>query len=263
MRIRLPVVVLLVLTVAAACSHPVDPAFTFTALQLGKLVAGLPPADRAAVLAEPGAFLRLAAGALDAPAGALVLADKNHALPDGWEPTDLVPLDPAAVHLARGSLELRSVAVADLVEMSRAARADGVELAVSSTWRSYGYQLTLWQHSTEAIGATQTARELAEPGHSQHQLGTAVDFGTIDASFADTPASAWLRVNAWRYGWTLSYPEGAEPETGYRWEPWHYRWLGRSAAELVHAYFGGSQQRFLEFWNAAAPALAAARVRKG
>jgi D-alanyl-D-alanine carboxypeptidase len=243
------------------CSRPIDSRFSITASQLPKLLAGLSEGERSRVLADPAEFLALVAGALEAPAGTLTLVDKAHALPDGWEPPDLVALDPKALVLARGGLELRAVAVPDLVAMSDAARAAGVELPVSSTWRSYAYQVTLWKSSVRAKGLAQTARELAEPGHSQHQLGTAVDFGSIDDSFARTPASAWLAANAWRYGWSLSYPEGAEARTGYMWEPWHYRWVGRPAADLAHRYFADGQQRFLEFWSQAAAAFAARRVQ--
>ena len=95
----------------------------------------------------------------------------------------------------------------------------------------------------------EAVRTLAPPGHSQHQLGTAIDFGSIDVSFARTPAGQWLLANAWRYGFSLSYPEGQEALTGYSWEPWHYRYVGRAAAGLIQEFFAGRQQEFLSFYG--------------
>ncbi len=102
------------------------------------------------------------------------------------------------------------------------------------------------------MGEAAADRESARAGQSQHQLGLAVDFGSIDDSFAETAAAAWLAVNASRRGWSLSYPKGLETVTGYRWESWHYRYLGTAAAALERKRFVGVQQyalAFLEEWN--------------
>lgn len=247
----------------SAKAKAVDPHFTVTSAELKQLASTLPPDAASRLLAEPGAFLRLMAGALDTPQDALALVDKAHGLKSNWKPDDLVDLDPKSVTVTRKGLRLRSAAAADLAAMSAAARADGIDLPVSSTYRSYDYQATLWKHSLETQPREKVERELAEPGHSQHQLGTAIDFGTIDPSFANTAAASWLLASAWRYGYTLSFPRGqeAEAETGYVWEPWHYRWLGRSAAQLVHDLFADSQQRFLEFFAAHADWFAERRIR--
>jgi D-alanyl-D-alanine carboxypeptidase len=79
----------------------------------------------------------------------------------------------------------------------------------------------------------------ARPGHSEHQLGTTADISNADVGyrlteeFGETPAGRWLAENAWRYGFVLSYPEGAEAVTGYKYEPWHFRWVGEAAAAAV------------------------------
>jgi D-alanyl-D-alanine carboxypeptidase len=131
--------------------------------------------------------------------------------------------------------------------MAEAAGRAGAGLLVSSAYRSYEYQQALFERSVRAEGRAQTERELALPGHSEHQLGTAIDFGSVDASFADTPAGEWLASEAWKFGFVLSYPRGAEDETGYIYEPWHFRYVGRPAAAALHAFFGGDRQQFLVF----------------
>jgi D-alanyl-D-alanine carboxypeptidase len=97
------------------------------------------------------------------------------------------------------------------------------------------------------MGQEAADRESARPGHSQHQTGLVVDFGSIDDSFAATAAGRWITANASRFGWSLSYPNGYEDVTGYRWESWHYRYVGREIAAFINNYFDGIQQYALRF----------------
>lgn len=251
----LPPVLLVAALAGCAARQPVSPRFTFTPKEFRAFAATLPGEAATRALAEPVRFLDLAAGALASPAGALLLVDKTNGLERSWIPPDLVDLPRDRLSLSKSGIRLRSVALDDLLAMSDAARADGVTLTVSSAWRSWDTQAALRSRALATQPPEQVDRELAAPGHSQHQLGTAIDLGSIDDSFAGTAAGRWMAANAWRYGWSLSYPQGREAETGYRWESWHYRWLGRSAAELVHEFFGDSQQRFLEFWASGEPGL--------
>lgn len=258
-RLTLALAAVASLTLAAGCSsrRPVSPRFTYTPKEFEALAKTLPEEVAARALADPSRFLDLAAGALAAPDGTLLLVDKTNGLDRSWTPPDLVDLPRTRLSLSKDGLRLRSVVIDDLVAMSDAARADGATLTVSSAWRSWDTQAALRSRALASQPREQVDRELAAPGHSQHQLGTVVDLGSIDDSFADTSAGKWMAANAWRYGWSLSYPLGREAETGYRWESWHYRWLGRSASELVHGFFGDRQQRFLEFWAAAEAGLKA------
>jgi D-alanyl-D-alanine carboxypeptidase len=249
----------LMLAALAGCAsrRPVSPRFTYTRREFQELAKTLPPQTAARALAEPARFLSLVAEALEAPAGVLLLVDKDHGLERSWTPADLVDLPRGRLTLTRAGLRLRSVALEDLAEMSEAAGVDGVTLPISSTWRSWDTQAALRDRALATQPREEVDRELAPPGHSQHQLGTVIDFGSIDDSFADTPAGRWMAASAWRYGWSLSYPRGREDETGYRWESWHYRWIGRPAAELVRSFFGDSQQQFLAFWTSAESGLRA------
>jgi zinc D-Ala-D-Ala carboxypeptidase len=230
-----------------AAQRPVSPRFDILPRDLPQLAELLPAEAAASVKAEPRRFLDLLADALSAPEWTLTPVDKAFGLEPSYEPGDLVDLAGRGLVLSKTGLRLREVVLADLLAMSHAARADGVDLVVSSTFRTYGQQESLWRQALATQPRAQVERELAPPGHSQHQLGTVVDFGSIDDSFAATDQGRWMALNAWRFGWSLSYPDGREAETGYRWESWHFRWIGRPAAELVRDFFGGSQQEFLAF----------------
>ncbi len=180
--------------------------------------------------------------------GLLTLVDKKHSLPDGFAPTDLISLsDERAYVRGRKDLSLRVGAEAALDEMAQAARRDGVTLVASSSYRSFDYQKKVYARIVGEIGQAAADRESARPGTSQHQLGTAVDFGSITDDFAATKAGKWLASHAWEYGWSLSFPEGYEPVTGYRWECWHFRYVGREAAALQRKWFGDVQQYMIEF----------------
>jgi len=74
-----------------------------------------------------------------------------------------------------------------------------------------------------------------------------MDFGSIDDTFADTDAGRWLAQNAWRFGFSMSYPKDMESVTGYVWESWHFRYITKQGALLEKNYFGGIQQYLLQF----------------
>ncbi|GHT76024.1 D-alanyl-D-alanine carboxypeptidase [Spirochaetia bacterium] len=184
------------------------------------------------------------------------LVDKAHALPTGYAPDDLVQLAGTAggdsYEISRHGLMLRESAAIALEEMAAAARADGITLIAGSTYRSYDYQVGVYNRNVEESGQETADRESARPGYSQHQTGLVVDFAPIDDTFAATPAGAWALRNASAFGWSLSFPDGYEPVTGYRWESWHYRYVGRDLAAFIDTYFNGIQQyalRFIYEWH--------------
>jgi D-alanyl-D-alanine carboxypeptidase len=184
-----------------------------------------------------------------------LLIDKTHALPDSYEPEDLIELQNGNYRVSRNGLKLRQAASAALLEMALAARNEGVTLVVSSTYRSESYQKTVYERIVREEGREQADRESARPGHSQHQSGLVVDFGSITDEFAGTSAGRWLLKNANTFGWSLSFPDGYESVTGYRWECWHYRYVGRELCDIFSEYFDGIQQYGLEFLYAASGIL--------
>ena len=120
---------------------------------------------------------------------------------------------------------------------------------MASAYRSYEDQQALYDRLSVVYG-TEADLTSARPGHSQHQLGTAVDFTNAAAGyevwerFGQTSAYPWLLEHAHEHGFVLAYPRGKEAETGYEWEPWHYRYVGVNEAERI-AEAGLSLQEFL------------------
>jgi D-alanyl-D-alanine carboxypeptidase len=219
--------------------------------------AGIPPElareVSAAALAGPAFILDLLA-VLEGDPYLRCLVDKQHPLPPGYEPEDLVELAGPSYRLDRPGLHLRRPAAAALEEMAAAALEEGISLRIASAYRSETYQEEVYERNVREMGKEAADRESAPPGRSQHQLGLALDFGPIDDSFAETPAGRWVAANAGRFGWSLSFPPGCEGITGYRWESWHYRYVGRELHSFIKSYFGGIQQYALAFiheWAAA------------
>ena len=181
----------------------------------------------------------------------LTLVDKQHYLAADFVPADIVALKANDFYLLnRNDLSLRVPVEKSLREMGSAAKTDGINLVVSSTYRSYDYQKNLYERNVRQLGKEVADRESAPPGASQHQLGVAVDFGSITDDFAQTKQGRWLASNAGKYGWSLSFPDGYEDVTGYRWECWHYRYIGVTAVEFQKKWFSDVQQFMLEFIHA-------------
>ncbi|EGQ25112.1 serine-type D-Ala-D-Ala carboxypeptidase [Sporosarcina newyorkensis 2681] len=125
-------------------------------------------------------------------------------------------------------------------EMAAAAATSGINLQAFSTYRSYDYQVTLYNRYVERDGREAADRYSARPGYSEHQTGLAFDIGEVNhekhwasTSFGDTEAAKWLGANANQYGFILRYPEGKENITGYMHESWHYRYVGKEKAEQI------------------------------
>ena len=170
---------------------------------------------------------------------ATLLLDTSHRLPETPDPPDLVSVRGAG--FASDHL-VRAIMLDDLRALREAAEEAGLALAVQSAYRSYAYQRQVFAGWVERLGEAQALRVSARPGHSEHQLGTAIDLRSRGGpapwdldDWGRTPEGAWLLENAHRYGFVLSYPEGEEDRTCYDYEPWHYRWLGRERAALVQA----------------------------
>jgi D-alanyl-D-alanine carboxypeptidase len=187
------------------------------------------------ILSESDPFLR-------------ILVDKTHPLPDTYEPDDVCVLQYKGYLNTNGEKHrLREAAAAALEEMAAAAKVEGVILTVSSAYRSYTEQAGTFSR-WNALRTEQVAQRIsARPGTSQHQLGLVVDFGSITNEFAGTKQGRWIKVNASRFGWSLSFPPDHEELTGYMWESWHYRYVGKDLAAFIDTYFDGIQQHALAF----------------
>ncbi len=251
---------LLVPRLAAGAGAAVAPEFTLSRKDLTAMVALLPKGIRDRILAGPAPFLQQLSRVLDQPAELLLLVDKRHSLAADFAPPDIVLLHKSyGLAVSKTDVPVRELIMPAVREMDRAARAEGITLLFSSGYRSYEYQKSVYAREVKTYGQETADRESARPGMSQHQLGTAIDFGSITDAFADTRAGRWMAAHAWEYGFSLSFPKGYEEITGYRHESWHYRFITKPAVLLQRSYFDDVQQYMLEFLNANRVALEAAR----
>ena len=148
----------------------------------------------------------------------ILIANKTYSLPADYAPGGLLPECQAA-----------------LDALSAGAAAAGLSIWPISTYRSSEYQSTLYERYAARDGYAEADLYSARPGHSEHQTGLAVDVNSLDYDFAYTPEGIWLAAHCAEYGFILRYPEGKESVTGYRYEPWHIRYLGAELAQQVTA----------------------------
>ena len=210
--------------------------------------AGIPQQMSARILSGRADFLDGLAGILSGDTALYALVDKTHPLaPLDYVPPGLVLLSSGSYRVGRAGLSLRREAEAALEKMAASARSEGITIIVSSAYRSYEYQVEVYGRNVRQNGQETADRESARPGYSQHQTGLAADFGSITDEFAETAAGKWMAQNASAFGWSLSFPDGYEALTGYRWESWHFRYAGVPLAAFIDRWFGGIQQYALQF----------------
>ena len=146
----------------------------------------------------------------------VMVVNKSYALPSDYNPG------------------VNSEAQSALNEMFSSASGDGISLWVQSGFRSYSYQKQLYDNYAAQDGKAAADRYSARPGHSEHQTGLAFDLNSLSTSFGETPEGKWLANNCWKYGFIIRYPQGKESITGYMYEPWHVRYLGKDTAKAVY-----------------------------
>jgi hypothetical protein len=168
-----------------------------------------------------------------------ILVDPILRVPSTYAPPDLVSTGTAGI---AGGGTIRAIVIDDLRAMTDAARAAGAPIAVASAYRSYATQKITFQTWVNVLGYAKALKVSARPGHSEHQLGLAIDFKSEPGGapwngvdWATTPAGAWMKANAWHYGWVISYPKNKLSTVCYAYEPWHYRYVGRELAASIHA----------------------------
>jgi zinc D-Ala-D-Ala carboxypeptidase len=165
------------------------------------------------------------------------LLDTRYRLPRDYRPPDLVPVSDAGFD---SDLEIRQLVVVDLAALRIAAAEAGHSVEVLAAYRSFAEQRALFEERKEQFGYDRSLDKTARAGHSEHQLGTAVDFksaGEVDVTQAwgEDPTGRWVAENAHRFGFVLSYPKDRRSETCYPYEPWHFRYMGRDEATRVRA----------------------------
>ena len=110
----------------------------------------------------------------------------------------------------------------------------GLNIWIQSGYRSYNFQNIIYNDYVAKDGQEKADTYSARPGYSEHQTGLAIDLNTISYDFVNTPEFAWINTNAYRYGFILRYPQGKENITGYMYEPWHLRYVGKKLATKLY-----------------------------
>lgn len=165
------------------------------------------------------------------PASPWVVVNKQHPLnPINYAPSDLVSVG--------NGQQMRAEAAAALNKMFADAQAAGYTLIADSGYRSYSYQVSVYNGYVKEWGQTYTDTVSARPGFSEHQTGWAVDIGSdgcnVADCFGDTPGGKWAQANAYKYGFLLRYPPALTSITGYSNEAWHFRYVGPLLSTELH-----------------------------
>lgn len=169
----------------------------------------------------------------DMSKGTSILVNKYYSLPEKYKPENIVDV---SNWYSYGSIQLNSEAYDAFKEMFNAAKKDNITLIINSGYRTYEYQKQVYDQYKEINGEEYADEYAARPDFSEHQTGLALDiitYNTKGEDFENTDAFKWLQKNAHKYGFILRYPKGKENITGYSYESWHYRYLGKDLATKV------------------------------
>lgn len=120
-------------------------------------------------------------------------------------------------------------------QLSADAAKEGLDIYIGSSYRDYAYQVEVYQSYVDLYGWETADTFSARPGYSEHQSGYTIDCNTIDDAFGETPESDWLAKHCAEYGFIVRFPEGKEAITGYKYEPWHIRYVGKDVAKEITA----------------------------
>ena len=191
------------------------------------------PAPEPAPVASPDG-INLSAHSVDEPHSVWVVVNKQRPLdPKEFEPDDLVSTG------IPGGKQVTSETAEQLDKMHAAATDDGAPFAVSTAYRSYNFQKGLFAQYVASDGVAKAETFSARPGYSEHQTGLALDFYdsaggcALKRCYAETKSGTWLVAHAADYGFIERYPEGSTDVTGYKWEPWHWRYVGVELAQYM------------------------------
>lgn len=175
------------------------------------------------------------------PASIWVIVNKQHPLnPKTYAPTLTVPNVPLKGSASAGNMHVSTVMAPALESLFAGAKAAGYTLMLSSGYRSYSYQVGVYNGIVASQGQAAADQQSARPGYSEHQTGFAADVaprsGHCDLSqcFGTTPEGEWLAANAWRYGFIIRYQADKVAVTGYEYEPWHIRYVGTDLSTEMH-----------------------------
>lgn len=163
-----------------------------------------------------------------------MLVNKFYHLNEDYNPEDIVDI---SNKYAYDGNQMRQIAYDAYIDMWNAAMDDGVKLIINSSYRDYAHQEKIYKDYKNWYGEEKANAQAAKPGYSEHQTGLSIDVFSTDnqltGSFQESQGYAWLKNNAYKYGFIERYPEGKKYLTGYEFESWHWRYVGKKAAEVI------------------------------
>lgn len=165
----------------------------------------------------------------------LTLVNKYYYLDKSYVPDDL---DNVSGIYARDIAKLKKIAKENFIKMADDARKEGLTLKITTGYRSYDFQSTLYNNYVKKDGVKDADTYSARPGYSEHQLGYSADITNKELvsfrEFENTKEYEWLLKNAYKYGFILRYPKDKEYITGYMFESWHFRYVGLDVAKYIY-----------------------------
>ena len=169
--------------------------------------------------------------------GNLILINREFMLAENYAPDDLVRPDVTCLY---SNIKMRAEAAEALKEMFDAAKEEGYRLVAISGYRSYGQQTNIFNRKVKSVGKEKARLLVADPGASEHQLGLAMDLGSrentsLAESFGATAAGRWVNEHCYEYGFIIRYKEEWTEITGYAFEPWHVRYVGKEHSMRIKA----------------------------
>lgn len=160
----------------------------------------------------------------------VLIANKTYALPHDFIPTN--PDQP--VNADRSSTCLDKTLMSAWNTMLKDATAKGLNIYIASGYRSYNYQVNVYNRYVKSDGAAVADTYSSRPGNSEHQTGLCFDLNTIEDSFQYTNEGKWVNDNCYKYGFCIRFPKGKDSATGYQYESWHLRYVGVDLATKLY-----------------------------
>ena len=162
-----------------------------------------------------------------------MLVNKHRSLTQKYVPKDLVSID--SKYAADNTQKGARIAVNAFISMYKDAKKEGYDLVINSSYRSYKDQEELSQTYRKLYGDSYVERNLPKPGFSEHQTGLSFDIGSRNSDvFAESDEYEWVEDNAYKYGFIQRFKKKDESVTGFRAEPWHYRYVGKKIAKYIY-----------------------------
>lgn len=159
-----------------------------------------------------------------------LIVNKTYSLPNDYKPSN--PYQVITTERCNNCIDKEVMSAFNLMKSD--AKAVGLNIYISSGYRAYSYQERLYNNYSAVDGIEGADTYSARPGHSEHQTGLCFDLNEIDDIFADTGEGIWVNENAHLYGFIIRYPKGKESITGYQYESWHLRYVGKDLATKLY-----------------------------